>query len=377
MAVVFNMTKNVPISENLTIGSNSFGLLRVIAASGVVLSHSWSITSGLTVAEPLQTSTGFSMGWHSVNLFFALSGLLLASSLSYSKSLWSFAFARMLRIYPALIVVLLATIIGHSLVSDGFLENGIDKFSYFVKNLLLIGGSAGLPGLFENNPMQHEINGPLWTLKYEVAAYFSLVIMTVVCSRLPQFLNPRNASLLVLATTGSIMLFFGEFMTHGWFEHGIRLLFAFYIGVIAWHFRDHIYPNVTHLLILLAINVALIAFEIYYPVVQIIFVGYLGLFLGTLNYGALSTFTDKQDYSYGIYIIGFPIQQAVVAYTQIINPWINFMISMPIIIILAYCSWNYIEKPALKLKKAFSIQRKQSSNSKVDNEADSGSKVQA
>jgi peptidoglycan/LPS O-acetylase OafA/YrhL len=371
------MTKNVPISENLTIGSNSFGLLRLIAASGVVLSHSWSITSGLTVPEPLQTSTGFSMGWHSVNLFFALSGLLLASSLSYSKSLWSFAFARMLRIYPALIVVLLATIIGYSLVSDGFLENGIEKFSYFVKNLLLIGGSSGLPGLFENTPMQHEINGPLWTLKYEVAAYFSLVMMTVVCSRLPQFLNPRNASLLVLATTGSIMLFFGEFTTHGWFEHGIRLLFAFYLGVIAWHFRDRIYPNVTHLLILLAINAGLIAFEIYYPVVQIIFVGYLGLFLGTQNYGALSTFTDKQDYSYGIYIIGFPIQQAVIAYTDITNPWMNFMISMPIIIILAYCSWNYIEEPALKLKKAFSIPRKLSNNNKVDTEADSGSKVQA
>ena len=94
------MTKNHTIADNLTIGSNSFGLLRLLAASAVVVSHAWLVTSGSYASEPLLVETGFSLGWHAVNLFFALSGLLIAGSLHHTRSLIQFAWSRFLRIFP-------------------------------------------------------------------------------------------------------------------------------------------------------------------------------------------------------------------------------------------------------------------------------------
>ena len=75
--VFYRMRANLPISHYLGKGENSFGLLRLLAACAVVISHAWTIVGGETVPEPLQTSTGFTLGWHAVNLFFSLSGLYL------------------------------------------------------------------------------------------------------------------------------------------------------------------------------------------------------------------------------------------------------------------------------------------------------------
>jgi peptidoglycan/LPS O-acetylase OafA/YrhL len=56
------------------------------------------------------------------------------------------------------------------------------------------------------------------------------------------------------------------------------------------------------------------------------------------------------DLSYGIYIYGFPVQQTLMYYFKL-NYLSLMFLSLIVSAFLAYFSWHYIEKKALKLKK--------------------------
>jgi peptidoglycan/LPS O-acetylase OafA/YrhL len=62
------------------------------------------------------------------------------------------------------------------------------------------------------------------------------------------------------------------------------------------------------------------------------------------------------DYSYGVYIYGFPIQQSVAYFLpQFRFWWVNLAIALPLVLIVAVCSWNFVEKPFLGLRKRVAI----------------------
>ena len=65
-------------------------------------------------------------------------------------------------------------------------------------------------------------------------------------------------------------------------------------------------------------------------------------------------FFHRGDYSYGIYIFGFPIQQTVTQFTPHAGFWwFNLSIALPVTLVFAATSWHAIEKPALDLRKRF------------------------
>jgi len=335
---------------NLKIGRNQFGLLRLLAASLVVFSHAWTVTGGATMPEPLEQATGFTLGWHAVDLFFALSGLLIMASLAKRPSLAEFAFARFLRIVPALYVVVIAIPLIAFLAMGAPDWPAFEVIKYLVRNFLLLGGNANLPGLFTDNPMPDVINIPLWTLKHEVLAYMSIAFLSVVVWKIVGNQAFKWTVFGLLAFTFVLLSAFESPKTYGAPEHIIRFMFAFYLGVAAWHIRDRLTRPGTFLLAASLVNLVLLGLDIQNVAMQIIWVAAIGLWFGTREPGALSRFTDRQDYSYGIYIAGYPVQQAVMATSGIHDPWINFLVSMPIILAIAAVSWNLIEKPALKAK---------------------------
>jgi peptidoglycan/LPS O-acetylase OafA/YrhL len=77
---------------------------------------------------------------------------------------------------------------------------------------------------------------------------------------------------------------------------------------------------------------------------------YLTVYLGLQNpkkWWVLST----GDYSYGMYLYGYPIQQAVMAMNPALRHWwINLLIAYPLAAAFAFASWHLVEKHALKLK---------------------------
>jgi peptidoglycan/LPS O-acetylase OafA/YrhL len=68
----------------------------------------------------------------------------------------------------------------------------------------------------------------------------------------------------------------------------------------------------------------------------------------------LSNFAKYGDFSYGMYIYAFPIQQSIIHITNA-NISVNGMILYSLVITLFFSvlSWHLVEKPFLKLKNAF------------------------
>ena len=67
------------------------------------------------------------------------------------------------------------------------------------------------------------------------------------------------------------------------------------------------------------------------------------------------------DYSYGVYIYGFPVQQAINAMAPNHTPLLNAVLSVPCTLVLGVISWHLIEKPCL----AFASHFKSSNNNKI------------
>lgn len=159
---------------------NNFNLLRVLAASAVVVSHAVFLHSGHKSDEILSSVTYFNLGDHAVNVFFVLSGLTVAASLARSPSTAEFIVARGLRIFPALalcasLLILAGAVITVCSPAQFFADTRV--WRYGVKTLLLGSASTGLPGVFDGNPHPSTLNASIWTLKFEVACYLLLALV--------------------------------------------------------------------------------------------------------------------------------------------------------------------------------------------------------
>lgn len=79
-------------------------------------------------------------------------------------------------------------------------------------------------------------------------------------------------------------------------------------------------------------------------------VAYLTIYLGLLNPKRNENLL-KGDYSYGIYLYGYVVQQAIFAISPVFGIWyLNLLVSLPIVICIAYVSWHYVELPILQKK---------------------------
>ena len=84
---------------------------------------------------------------------------------------------------------------------------------------------------------------------------------------------------------------------------------------------------------------------------------YLTLFIGTSLLPRMPLF-DGGDYSYGIYLYGFPLQQSIVALTGIRAPLPLFAAAIIPVVGIAMLSWHLVEKPTPQLRRSFSMAAK-------------------
>jgi peptidoglycan/LPS O-acetylase OafA/YrhL len=64
----------------------------------------------------------------------------------------------------------------------------------------------------------------------------------------------------------------------------------------------------------------------------------------------ISSFYKAGDFSYGLYIYAFPIQQLIALMLPTVMPLTNFIYTIPLALALAVPSWYFVEKPLLALK---------------------------
>ena len=103
----------------------------------------------------------------------------------------------------------------------------------------------------------------------------------------------------------------------------------------------------------LLIGTAAVAFAAWFtPLFLPVFavsLSYAVFFFGYGKNPLLLQYNKLGDYSYGVYIYAFPIQQ-IVAQSGVTTPVVNILIALPLTLICAALSWHFIEAPAMKLR---------------------------
>jgi peptidoglycan/LPS O-acetylase OafA/YrhL len=79
-------------------------------------------------------------------------------------------------------------------------------------------------------------------------------------------------------------------------------------------------------------------------------IAFCTFYIGFRSLKVLYPFNNLGDYSYGIYIYAFPIEQLVAYFFNGISPLGIIAIATPITIGISAASWHTIEAPALTLR---------------------------
>jgi len=328
---------------------NHFNLLRIIAAYAVMVSHAFAITTGREALEPLRIATGHSLGEYAVAVFFGISGLLIARSFDRRASFAHFLTARILRLFPALLVVLalsafvLGPVVSAFDARSYFLASG--TWSYVPRNLFLVFRIDTLPGVFVDNPRPLLVNSPLWSLFYEVFCY-GMVVLVGYCGLLRY--KPAFALFLLLAVAGHLLSVF--FQPAEGLAYRLDVLgfagFPFALGMAAYVWRDHlplgaVPAALLWLFVLVAASTPLLASAIMVATV------YTALWMALVPKGPLLRYNALGDFSYGFYIFAWPIQQTLAYYAMTTTPLANVVVTTPLMLAFSYASWHLIEEPSL------------------------------
>lgn len=336
------------LSELTVNKNNNFNLIRLAAALAVLINHSFPLATGREVDFWIGSHLGISLGSIAVDIFFATSGFLVTGSLLSNNNILRFIKARILRIYPALIVMLLITTIligGYftSLHMREYLASS-DTLRYLLKNgSLFTGASYTLPGVFETNPYKESVNGSLWTLPYEIWMYSTLAFAWIISS------VSQGRSRIFRTTIVTLALF--ALVTYNSTNSDDTKLFSmFFSGAAFCVLQKRITLSLPlFLLAAMALMASMLDKEIFH-VVYSLTLTYLLMCAAYMPSGRIRAFNRIGDYSYGVYIYAFPVQQSVAAFFPGISVAGMFQISLLITFMLAVLSWHFIEKPALALK---------------------------
>lgn len=337
---------------------NNFNLIRMAAAYAVLVTHSFALAIGRGAAEPLHGTLGMTLGTIAVDIFFLTSGFLVSASLLTRRSTMEFLWARVLRIFPALFVMLLVTVFGIGLffttLSGPSYLTDPKLYKYFLKNLTLIGGVAyRLPGVFETTPFPNAVNGSLWTMPYELWMYGILAAVWVLWWPAPKIRRKAfEVSIIAGAAWAGVYVVLAHF---GVTEQRLfwRLFFMFFTGSAFFVLRGRII--LSHSVFIACLAGLLLS--AYHPrlfsIVYIATLAYILFYIAYIPSGLIRAYNRLGDYSYGVYIYAFPVQQSIAASVSGVSVLSMAIYSSIITLILAALSWHLLEKHALKRKGRF------------------------
>lgn len=361
---------------------NNFHLIRFVAASLVLYGHCYPLTGKGNYDYLTILSQGiFPTSHMGVCIFFIVSGYLVSQSLLRSTSVhfhlntkysfnqkiliqknvvFDFLWKRILRIFPALIVVLILSVflLGPICTSLSIREYILssETYQYFKLIKLYPFVQDKLPRVFENNP-EKAVNGSLWTLPYEITMYLFLVFLQII-----NLFQKRNTllSLFLFSLPFTVYFYFNYQPTklipilHISFSHMLEFGIFFMFGSLFFLFKDKIPLKFVYFIIMIflwfGLGLSHITSSVMIKIVSFMALPYIVLYLAQLK-GSINNFSKLGDFSYGIYIYAYPVQQMIINFFGTnISIYKMFIYSFLIVLLLSILSWFLVEEKALKLK---------------------------
>lgn len=336
---------------------NNFDFLRLLFAILVVIHHCYPI-AGVSEQDPLYyySNHSLSFSYLGVRGFFVISGYLIFQSLFRSKNILDYLVKRMLRIYPALIVVLILSVFFCSFVYEGtwfsYFKNK-SMWTYIPINLSLIKLQYAIKGVFENNPLKGAINGSLWTIIYEISMYLFIIPFLLIKN-----LSQKNKTYILLIVL--IVLYIARFsftkyshlhigaLSFGqWIHFSILFMSGAFLSVVNIEKFKYRYWLLVICTILFFVTIS----QPYFDTLQYIIMPLMVIIIGAASLRGINSIGEKfGDVSYGVYIYGFPIQQFLMYYFSLSIAGL-LLLSIPLSIFFGWLSWHLIEKNTLANKK--------------------------
>jgi peptidoglycan/LPS O-acetylase OafA/YrhL len=348
------------IGSSFNFKNNSFSFLRFLFAFSILYFHTFLL--GGFGQEPLMKYPFFDQGIGRIGVygFFVISGFLVTRSFVTSPGIINYGVKRFLRVYPGFWVNLLVTsflfapliYLYEKETLKGFLSSGSENpLKYILTNFSTLMRQYNIAGLLSENPFPHVFNGSLWTLFLEVKAYLLLAVIGMF-----GLLGKKRFLVLGTFTILWFLILFGVTIESSpnkflrllvdapFLEYGTY----FFAGSSLFLFKDFISLNnkIIFICIMLLVIVAFLGYThkflpLFFPLIVI----------WLANNLPFRNFDKYGDFSYGIYLYAFPIQQIVTRIGLNHDPISYLIICFSFTFIAAAFSWHLVEKPFLRLKK--------------------------
>jgi peptidoglycan/LPS O-acetylase OafA/YrhL len=323
----------------------------------VIVSHSFEIIDGDRHREPLTVLFhAFTFGNLAVNAFFIISGYLIAQSAVQTRSALRFLRKRVLRIYPGFLIAAVVS----SFVA-GYI-GATDRASYFhtfpYRRFVLRLPALEVPeisGIFAGQAYP-TVNGSTWTLHFEFLCYLSMLLSIYL-------LRPRSgrpAIIIALACFAAYALSLLGNMNPTIVISDPRSLARFgalfYSGTALFYYRRLIVPQRWGFLAAGYVALLFCGRAIPSDNVRLLVDTALTMTLGAsalLSAGftrRIETGLGNRDYSYGVYLYGWPVTKVLLYVVPGLSPWPLFVGALTGAVAVASASWHFVERPALARK---------------------------
>jgi len=339
---------------------NSFGFLRFMLAVLVIFSHCHSL--GNFGLEGMLGGKQESYGGIAVCCFFVISGFLITRSYVQSQALWRFLWNRSLRFFLGFWVCMLLTILAFAPIIHfakyGSLQNYFqfqpeNPLDYFKVNFFLEMSQYDINQLLKKDmPFPGAFNGSLWSLIYEFRCYLAVAILGwlgilskqrfAILGLFVSFWLLYALDIVIPGVAAKVSPYFLDIQN-------LKLSVYFLSGAVFYLYAPEILIDLKVLLFALSVLILSLKYQ-YYPTIAPILLSYI--VFCTAIYLPFSSFDKYGDFSYGLYIYAFPVQQTLTFFGY--NKYgffAYFILSFVLTLLLSIGSWFFVEQPCLKLKK--------------------------
>lgn len=334
--------------------TNNFDALRLVGAMAVLVGHGFVLHGRAAEVPPT-----FGIGLHPLGLalFFSISGYLIMGSWLSRPAVSHYLTNRAARILPALAAssILTALVLGPAVTTLPIGDYFGDSSTWtYLANTVPVVPQYDLPGVFANLPFPLAVNGSLWTLRVEFACYFGVLLVGML---------PRVPRLVLLAIAGAIAATVSQLgVTVGdanvSASAGVATYFV--VGALLRHCPRRVLDARVALLLLVpwALVTSFLSRGIA-ELVSFVVLPYVVISIGLAATPGVRRAARFGDFSYGIYLWAFPVQQTILLVAPDLPIAVSIAACAVISTAIAVASWHLVENPVLTRKGRLPWMRRQ------------------